>query len=33
MSTEKLILDNGDELEVEASVADAITVTVSSYTA
>ena len=33
MSTEKLILDNGDELEVEASVAEAITVTVSSYAA
>jgi hypothetical protein len=33
MSTEKLILDNGDELEVEANVAGAITVTVSSYSA
>jgi hypothetical protein len=33
MSTEKLILDNGDELEVAASVAEAITVTVSSFAA
>lgn len=31
MSTEKLILDSGDELEVEANVANALTVTVSSY--
>jgi len=30
VSTEKLILDNGDEIEVEADVADAVTVTVSS---
>jgi len=30
ISTEKLILDNGDFLEVEANVADAVTVTVSS---
>lgn len=30
ISTEKLILDNGDLIEVEANVADTITVTVSS---
>jgi hypothetical protein len=30
VSAEKLILDNGDEIEVEADVADAVTVTVSS---
>jgi hypothetical protein len=30
ISTEKLILDNGDFIEVEANVADVITVTVSS---
>lgn len=31
ISTEKLILDNGDEIEVEANVANVITVTVSSF--
>jgi hypothetical protein len=31
ISTEKLVLDNGDEVEVEANVADVITVTVSSF--
>lgn len=31
MSTEKLILDSSDEIEVEANVANAITVTVSSF--
>ena len=30
MSTEKLILDNGDEIEVQADTANAVTVTVSS---
>lgn len=30
ISTEKLILDDGDFLEVEANVGDAVTVTVSS---
>jgi hypothetical protein len=30
ISTEKLILDNGDFIEVEANIADAVTVTVSS---
>jgi hypothetical protein len=30
ISTEKLILDNGDLVDVEANVADCITVTVSS---
>lgn len=30
ISTEKLILDNGDFIEIEANVADAVTVTVSS---
>ena len=32
ISSEKLILDNNDELEVEANVADAVTVTVSYAT-
>jgi hypothetical protein len=31
VSTEKLVLDNNDELEVEANVANVITVTVSSF--
>ena len=31
VSTEKLVLDNGDEIEVEANVANVITVTVSSF--
>jgi len=31
VSTEKLILDNGDEIEVEANVGNVITVTVSSF--
>ena len=31
ISTEKLVLDNGDEVEVEANVANVITVTVSSF--
>lgn len=31
MSTERLILDASDEIEVEANVANVITVTVSSY--
>jgi len=30
MSAEKLILDNGDEIEVQVNTADAVTVTVSS---
>ena len=30
ISTEKLILDNGDVIEIQANVADAVTVTVSS---
>jgi hypothetical protein len=30
MSAEKLILDNGDEIEVQVDTADAVTVTVSS---
>lgn len=33
ISTEKLILDNSDELEVQANVAGSITVTVSSFAA
>jgi len=32
ISTEKLIMDNGDEIEVEANVGNVITVTVSSFT-
>lgn len=31
ISTEKLVLDNGDELEIEANVGNVITVTVSSF--
>lgn len=31
MSTEKLILDDSDELEVEANVGGSVTVTVSSF--
>lgn len=31
ISTEKLVLDNNDEIEVEANVAGVITVTVSSF--
>ena len=31
MSTERLIFDASDEIEVEANVANALTVTVSSY--
>lgn len=33
LSTEKLILDNSDELEVQATVAGSVTVTVSSFAA
>jgi hypothetical protein len=33
MSTEKLILDDGDQLEVRANVSDVLTVTVSSFAA
>lgn len=33
MSTEKLILDDGDQLEVRANIADVLTVTVSSFAA
>lgn len=31
ISTEKLILDNNDEIEIEANVANIVTVTVSSF--
>ena len=33
ISTEKLVLDNGDQLEVQANIADVLTVTVSSFAA